>query len=345
MTMPGPEAARPSRDSAPPPSDRAEMICGCFDLTLGAYQDFLRANPAISFDEMMRRTKAGTKCTACTLDLEYHYVVTAREGIEPSALKRAPVGIDRPPVTGKVALYRMIDGVSPHVAQPFSNVMPVLTGAGIEEFVCVDNHSLLYEHKICAPDMRVDLEVRDADGRLRFHHEDIVGAENALRVNVSGHLPGAAGELGIGSVTIVRQALSPGYRGTTRPQIEIVAPRAACALHSQAATRAPEGWFTCLHRPDDERVFLTLINAGERDLAIELAYPVLGAMDFGFRPEVHVVSLPPRGARLHEVSLPRERFAHLIGKPIQIRWRASGHYKVHVVCATPALDRFSIDHL
>ncbi len=345
MTTLVPEKAKSGDRAVLPPSDRGEMICGCFDLTLGAYQDFLRANPTIGFDEMMWRTKAGTKCTACTLDLEYHYVATARDGARPSTLKRAPVGIDRPQVTGKAALYQMIDSVSPQVAQPFSNVMPVLTGCGIDEYVCVDNHSLLYEHEICAPDMRVELEVRDSEGRLRFHHDDVVQAEKAMRVNVSRHLPVVNGELGIGSVMINRQALRAGYRGTTRPQIEIVAPRAACALHSQAPSRAQEDWFTCLHRPDDERVFLTLINADDRDLVIELAYPILSDAHYWSRPETHFVSLPPRGARLHELTLPPERFAHLVGEPIHVRWRASGRYKVHVLCATPSLDRFSIDHL
>ncbi|MFO0996035.1 MAG: (2Fe-2S)-binding protein [Alphaproteobacteria bacterium] len=332
-------------DSTLPPAERDEMICGCFDLTLGAYQDFLRANPGIGFDEMMWRTKAGTKCTACTLDLEYHYVATAREGVQPSDMKRAPVGIDRPVVAGKAALYKAIDSISPQVAQPFSNVMPILVGHGIDEFVCVDNHSLLYEHEICAPDMRVDLEVRDSEGRLRFHHEDVVKGEASLRINVSRHLPATSGTLGIGSVTIARQALKPGYRGTTRPQIEIVAPRAACALHSQAATRAPEGWFTCLHRSEDERIFLTLVNAGDRDLSMELAYPIIDGAPFTSKPEIHIVPVPPRGARLHEVTLPREQYAHLVDRPINIRWRAEGQYKVHVVCATPSLDRFSIDHL
>lgn len=332
------------RTFAPPPSDSKDMLCGCFDLTVGGLREFLRANPDIGFEEMMRQTKAGTKCTACTLDLEYHYVATLRAGLPPSDLKRAPVGIDRPVMSGKAVVYNILDGIAPEVPQMFSNVMPVLVGKGIDEYVCVDNHSLLYEHEVCAPDMDVELEVRDAEGRLRFRHHDVLRSEKALRVNVSKHLPVPEDGLSIGSVTIDRRARQPGFRGTTRPQIEIVSSSAACALHSQAATRAAEGWFTCLYRPDDERIFFTLVNAGDRDLVMELAYPI-AEDERASRPESHVVSLPPRGAKLHELALPRERFGHLIEQPVQVRWRAAGQYKVHVMCATPALDRFSIDHL
>ena len=344
MTPPASVTSVVRKTASPPPSDSQDMICGCFDLTLGALREFLWANPDIGFEEMMRQTKAGTKCTACTLDLEYHYVATLRAGLPPASLKRAPVGIDRPTLSGKAAVYKLFDDIAPEVPQMFSNVMPVLVGKGIDEYVCVDNHSLLYEGEICAPDMDVELEVRDEEGRLRFRHHDVVKADKALRVNVSKHLPVPADGLSIGSVTIDRQARQPGFRGTTRPQIEIVSPSAACALHSQAATRAAEGWFTCLYRPDDERIFFTLVNASDHDLVMELAYPIASDAQ-ACQPENHVVSLPPRGAKLHELTLARERFGHLVGQPVQVRWRASGRYKVHVVCATPTLDRFSIDHL
>ncbi|MGE0095636.1 MAG: (2Fe-2S)-binding protein [Alphaproteobacteria bacterium] len=337
--------AKPVNAAALPPSNPDEMICGCFNLTLRDLQTFLRANPDAGFDEMMWRTKAGTKCTACTLDLEYHYVATVREERGADIHKRAPVGIDRPALSGKAALYKIMDGISPDVAQPFINVMPVLTGCGIDEFVCIDNHSLLYEGKVCAPDMRVDLEVRDAEGRLRFRYDDLVRPETAIRVAVSEHLPETKDGLGIGSVTIGRRAVQSGFRGTTRPQIEIVAPAAACALHSQAASRAPEGWFTCLFRPDDERIFFTAVSADDQEQTIEFTYPAPDPSHDWSCPESHVISLPPRGARLHELALPRKRFEHLIGRPIQVRWRASGWHKVHAVCATPSLDRFSIDHL
>ena len=50
------------------------VICACFDITEKNIQEVISSNRNITFNELIDQTKAGSKCTACTLDLEYLYV-------------------------------------------------------------------------------------------------------------------------------------------------------------------------------------------------------------------------------------------------------------------------------
>jgi bacterioferritin-associated ferredoxin len=324
-----------------------EVVCGCTNLRLQQIQAMLSANPRMSFDELLSSTGAGKSCTACLLDLEYHFVTLPRTSRPAVVLPRVEQ-VER--LSLKRRLYRLLDRLSPLTPMPLTEWMPVLTGEGIEQWVWVANHSLLYEGEERPPDFDVDVTVRDAEGQVRHHGTHGIPLGSALHLNVSRFLPPSEPEqggqrLGIGSVTIRRRARRPGFRGTIRPQIEIISPAGSCAVHSQAPGGLPEQWFTGLYRPDADRLFLSFVNASAKALPVELAYP--------FEPDdqaaeallVQRLVVPPHGARLHEITLPSPYAARFLNRLFSVRWRSSGISKVHVLCATPNLDRFSVDHL
>lgn len=329
-----------------PPAD-GEIVCACYNLRRQDLQSMLAADPAMSFEELMNKTGAGKLCTACMLDLEYHFVALPRTGQTGRIWSRVDP-VQAP--TFRRRVWCLLDRLSPLVPMPLAEYMPVVSGDGIEQWVWVANHSLLYGGKECPPDFEVDITVRDSEGQVRYQATHEVAQGAALHLNVSQFLSLQEPQPDrprpeIGSVAIRRRARQVGFRGTIRPQIEIIAPAGSCAVHTQAPSERPDHqWFTSLYRPQDERLFLSIVNASRSPLDVEFAYPFEASWGDA-APVVETVRVPPHGARLHEIVLPESLASRFLNRLFSIRWRASGARKVHVLCATPTLDCFSIDHV
>lgn len=325
-----------------------EVVCTCVGLTRGQLENSIAREPEISFDALLKRSGAGSTCTACMLDLEYLFSVSPRGGRQRVARDTvAPAARGSRGRMLKERVYRFLDRCSPMVPYRLSNPMPVLAGLGIEEFVCVANDSLLYEGEIAAPPTTVGLSVRDAGGIVRYEGRHRVGPEETMRFEVSRFIaPTTGSETGlptIGSVVITRLADRPGTRGTTRPQIIINAADGCCAVHSQAAGPGDvPRWFTCLYRPRDERCFISIMNASDKPLKGAMSYP-FGVE--GIQPKAHPIALPPHGTGIHEITLDTEDAARLGGGPLTFKTQHDQPNKAHFLCASPDLRRFSIDHL
>lgn len=333
-----------SPEQAPASSD--PVICTCVGLTEGRLRALIGENPEIGFDDILARTGAGTTCTACLLDLEYQFTAAPRVKRPAGAAAEAGPDRERETISPKQRLYRLLDHLSPPVPYQLSNPLPVLAGHGIEEFVCIANDSLLYRGEEAAPPMRVGLRVRDGAGRLRHEARHLVEAGDSLRVEVSRHIGAESADPSlpaIGSVEITRLARRPGTRGTTRPQILINGTGGSCAVHGQAARVTTEPyWFTCLYRPGEERCFLSIVNVTGRVLKGSIGYPF--GLD-GVAPRDHAVTLAPHASTLHEIRLDEDAAARIGDGPLSLNMMFDRLHKAHFLCATPTLDRFSIDHL
>lgn len=334
----------------PRDQDNVEVVCGCTNLTLRELQERLATDATLTFDRLLEVTGAGGKCTACLLDLEYHFVNLPRIVSKGGASDVVAVDDKTAVRKFKDKLYRFLDNLAPMLPIPLPNIIPVIGGPQQVQWLWLANQSLFFEGKICAPDMVATIVVRDSEGKVRHRDKLHLGEEENVRVNISQYLPPAEPDAhgavlpSIGSVIVHRRWGRPGFRGTTRPQFEIVAPGGACAVHSQAATGPATKWFSLISRPKDERVFLSVVNAHDDAIKFELDYPYLSEKTPGVEPAGTVTTIPPQGARLIEVRLPQQHHAALEGHVFSLRWRVSGPHKVYVICSTPTLDRFSIDH-
>lgn len=327
---------------------REEVVCACADLHRHELEEMIAKNSEISFDDILARTGAGGTCTACLLDLEYHFVSLPRASPAPGAAGTGLPG-KKDPRSLKRRLFDFLDGISPPVRYRLEERMPVILGEGIEQRVWVANRSLMFEGGVAAPEMEVIFRIRDAEGRPVHRSVERLEPEGQIEFMPSRYLSPPAPvdgrpSLGVGVVEIERRALAPGYRGTTRPQVELIAARGACSVHSQAYKTRGERWFSCRWRPGDERLFITMINFWRKPIRLDFTYPlgVPGVPDP--EPVEAGFEVPPLGARIHEVALPPAYAARLEDQPFSIRWICDGSYNTHIVCATPDLGRLSLDH-
>ncbi len=321
-----------------------ELLCACSELTVQQFYDLIATNPK-EFDEVLRETGAGQTCTACLLDLEYHYVRAfeqraRRVGENKGSKKKREASISL-----KRRIYNLIDALAPLIPLKLRQVTPVLYGADVEEWLCVCNDSLMYEGDISAPPFRLDIVLRNSEGRVVDRRREIAAPGEKLRLNLSDPLAKADsssdGGLKLGWIDLMRRAEQPGVRGTTRPQIEIVSRAGVCAVHTQAATERPRGGVTLRMRPDEDRHFLTVVNAERKPLAFQLS---VSAADAVSEPIVMSFQLPGYGTRLVEIPAPRVEAPDKLGILTDVTWTTDRINKVYVLCATPNLDRFSVDH-
>jgi hypothetical protein len=341
-------------DVLPALPDTTERICACFDLNYGTLTQLLTDNPKMDFELLLEKTKAGSKCTACLLDLEYLFVETTARLARGDQVGTANVlgSSDNAqagdPVSLKQRLYAVIDRYAPSVHPPeFQNYyLPVIGGHGIDQFVWIANRSLLFEGAVCAPAMDIELTVRTAGGHVTYDAVHHLAQESDLRVNVSQHLPAAPdGSPQIGSVRIARKAESPGFRGTTRPQIEIIASGGAACVHGQAPAPTTGSWQTFLCRPGEERLFFAVVNASSKPMQVVFTYPHPMVSDGSPPPVGKVDTLSPYGAVLHEVSLSEADKVRFAGQPFAVRWESPALHKAYILCAEPDLSSFSVDHV
>jgi hypothetical protein len=316
------------------------VVCACANLTLSQLNRFISEAKDQSFEGLLAATSAGQTCTACLLDLEYHYSVTPQSApaTGPSIGPAVARGSDR--LGAKQQLWALLDRLSPPVARLRKQWLPVISGKGIETRVCVTNHPLLF-NGVTAPPLRVRVQQWNADGGLVMDRWTRVLAGDEFRLPLKPSDASGNDPLSVGSALVTSRALTPGPRGTTRPQIELLAPAGACAVHTQAATGPGDTWFTMAWRPADERLFLSIINPSTQPLNATISYPHGEHTDGGaIRCPVCV---PAKGGRLHEIRLDTENAA-LADPVFSVRIACDGMNKVHLLCATPSLDRFSIDH-
>ena len=349
-----------SQRSAPPArrskgASQDTMICPCEEITLSDMQSFLSANPGMSYESFIESTGAGTRCTACLLDLEYHFVdlnrgVSVKSGRGGPARRRQSVPV-------KQRLYRAIDRLTPDLPIKLYDYFPVLYGPDLDQWFWDANYSLLYEDQYVAPPFQLDLCLRDGEGRTVWRNRLVLESGQGIRECLSERLrdaeiarQGGSGgtmlaEIGVGSLKVLRRGRRAGFRGTTRPQTEIVTAASACAVHGQGASVNLGGEFTCLYRPGEERTFLSIMNAGTKPVTVDLHYPVGVYGEVGDDDPAATLTVPAYGARLHEIRPTGGDMSPMAGLPYKILWRGRGQYKAHIFVATPSLDRFSIDHV
>lgn len=317
-----------------PPANR--VICACTNMTFAQLEEALGKIQSHGFDALLEETGAGKTCTACLLDLEYYFVdLKARAPRSPDAENGGTADEAGTQLSWKYRMYRWLDSISPPVAWAPPIHIPIVAGTGIETWLTVTNHDLLFDERKSAP-LTTDFEVRGPDGnrlwRRRFH----IPPSEELRVRVDEGITSEPGTIAAGHATVISRADHPAMRGTMRPQLEILALRGACALHGQGDVGPGDTWFTMQNRPDDERLFLLMINTSGKRHSAEISYP----HDAG----VQAVDLPAHGTGLHEIALPPDAANRIGALPFAVRTRCQQPCRVYLVCATPTLDRFSIDH-
>ena len=324
-------------------------ICSCFDFTLDEMREMIEQDASLRFDDLLADTGVGSKCTACLLNVEYGFsIISANSERRVASKSENTSKRKQKKIPFRQRIYSLIDSLPPMIPMVFESTMPVLFGRQIESNVWMANQSLLYNGEVCAPDFELRLVVRNAEGKQLSESSSLVKSDSAVRLNVSHALQDAdpCEGLGIGSIQILQKSLSVGVRGTRRPQLEIVTPIAASALHGQAPNKFPNlSYFIAPYRENNESSFISIVSVSDHEMELDLHYPFELSGANSVVPTHTKVTVPPNGARLTELTLSDEQRNAMEAPFFTVQWSAPGKHKAHLITATKSLDRISLDHL
>jgi len=327
---------------AMPSPDR--MICACANLNFADFEKAVAKLQNQSFETLLKETNSGSTCTTCLLDLEYYFVALRSRPQKPSAAAKGGLSpIEAPRLPFKQHIYGWLDSIAPPIAWAPPNRVPILTGRGIETWLTVTNHDLLFQDRKSAP-LITSVEVRHGDGTRAWRGKYGVTQGSELKIRLDKHFQQSSDPLAVGSAHVSSRARHPAMRGTMRPQLEILAPAGTCGLHAQGDAGPGDTWFMVQNRPADQRLFLILMNNTGRAQTANITYPH-EVQPSGIVPEVKAtVVLTAHGTGLYEIIIPEALGERIASRPFSVRTHAERASRVYLVCATPALDRFSIDH-
>jgi bacterioferritin-associated ferredoxin len=319
------------------PDQTDDIVCGCVNLTLGQLRAY--AKDGRSYQQLLDETGAGSKCTTCLLDLEYYF--ERGPGEAPGTPTSNPTNSERRSI--KRAVYDFIDRLSPPV--PFTRLQrgPVLLRKGVEQWLVVANQKLLFADQFSPPPARISVQTFAGDGRALGTEHANVDTGTTARINLSAMFPEEhKDDLTTGSFEMTCRWLGAGVRGTIRPQIVLGAAGGCGAVHTQGASAHQHHWITCNHRPDDERVFISVVNVSAQAAPINIAYPHsienVEALSHNF-------VIPPRGTWLHEITLADPLASRLGTQPFDVEIACNALKNLHIVCTDPSIQQISIDHI
>lgn len=279
---------------APDHIQDSEIVCACVNMNYAQMNKELSAGNGENFEDFLQRTGAGQKCTACLLDLEFHY---AQNPYHKTSQERNFDKIQKTTFSLKKYIFDFIDKISPLRSFPLSEWSPVLSGPGIEQWVSISNHHLLFSpEKTSLSPCAALIELRDSEGRRRYKKRHIIQPGAHLRLKISDYLEKDT-SLRIGNVRIARRFLTSGLRGATRPHIEVDTYNGTCGLHLQGILGGTSNFMHLPYSPD-ERLFFAAINCQNRPIRMSFTYPLETEDSFK-----EFIVIPAFGARLHEVNL------------------------------------------
>lgn len=319
-----------------PVADTDEVLCACIGMGRKEAIGRLAAAPEQSFDAFLAATGAGQVCTACVLDLEYLFITAPRP--ESASVQARDVPVAKTSLKQRV--YRQLDRFSPLTPNNRTNWMPVLYGQGIQQYLWLSNHPLLFEAGSGETGFRISYTVRDSAGRVVLRGNDALDVGGMMRVCLTQWLP-ASDHVMLGSIAVDRLAKRPGVRGTTRPQVEVVTRSGAASLHFQAPNRGYRSSVSFWSKPDSERTFFTAINCSKQPLKVRLSYALAETEGAVLTNEEYLLS--GYECRLIEAAPPA--IGDAAGALITANLWTSGYGKLHLMIADPDLSRLSLDHL
>ena len=325
---------------------KEEVLCGCVGFRMCDLESLISAEPTITFEAMQLRTGMGQKCTACMLDLEYHFIRILREGGS-VARRQFQQSSVKTRLSFKRYVYQFLDGLSPMVPIHLENMLPVFYSPTISQFLWISNYTMLKCGMEGPKTVEILAEIRDHAGVVVQRFQKILKREESLRENISvelqrRHLP-SSDQLNVGSVRVTRKFRQPDVRGTTRPQVEVVGTAGVGVLHGQALAGKLPRWFTLWPRRTVGRYFLSLVN-GERSRQLKVTcsgpYRTDGS-SFG-QPKFINVKIRPSGSELIDLS----SMEALVTEdcPFSITWASDGLNASHIVSTDWDIERLSLDH-
>ena len=340
-------------------SVRRDKICHCRDITEGDLKSALSGLENPTFELLLKTTGAGSECSACLLDLECFYTEATARPFEDGVmlLKNVTSGDKKSDgKTLKQKIYSFVDALLPDVPRRGHLRMPFLFGDGIDQEIIFSNQGVGYLAKPEIASYKIWIKLRDKRGNaLAATNFELLSGDNkhiSISEIMNGKLlPAVDGSFDIGTIEVKRQSTSRGFYGTTRAHTLIKMPGGIASVHMGLPNTTRQNSTRWVYNPGGQRMFISFVNWWPVKTAVRLRFPIFDGLEITDTPVPQIVNMiiPPNGAVLHEINIPKEyqeKCGIQEGQTFTLNFDISkGAHCAHMYYATPDLNCISIDHL
>ncbi len=313
-----------------------KIICYCNNVSYSKINNILCKNPNIDFEKFQNISNAGTSCSACLPKLENIFVEKSSQtqNLNSSIVKPKIVGLKR-------KFYSILDNLLPKVSIKLINYFPIIYRENISTKVWISNYGNLYKDQMSIVEHRININFYNSTGNNIWNKNFIVKKNENKIIDIPIYLLKNPNNdfFNSGWLSVEKKSLSSGFRGTTRPQIQITSNNSSCAVHGQNIKVKNGGFHSYVNNPKSERQFLSFFNIGKKKVNIELSYLNRQNEYINFTD----LNLNSLNSRIIELKLYDRGFKDF--DPINIKWSGMGLYKSHIFITDKKLERISIDHL
>lgn len=319
-----------------PKESNDEIICYCNNINYSTITDILAKNPNIDFEKFQNISNAGTSCTACLPKLENIFVKKSNKKQSSNSLiiTSKMVGL-------KKSIYFLLDRMLPKLPVKLLNYFPIIYKENIQIKVWISNFGNLYKDQKNIVEHKIKMNFFNSTGNIIWKNNFTVKKNENKIIDIPNKLleESENNSLSSGWLCVEKKSLSSGYKGTTRPQIQIITNNSSCAVHGQNIQVKDGGFHSYVNNPKAERQFLSFFNIGKNRANIKLSYlnQENEYISFGH------LSLNSLNSKIIEVKLNDKGFKEF--DPINIKWSGAGLYKAHIFITDKNLERISLDHL
>lgn len=328
-------------------NEENKIICTCANLTEAQIKNYLKdaSNLNITFEKFLSDTKAGTRCTACILDLETIYI---KKNIRSSNFK---VSDNRLNLSFKKKFYSFIDKLFPKLTIKNQNFFPIINikNKVLKQEIWISNMEIIsstLKKKIKIDDVEVEVNLFNYSGKKIWSSKEIVKVNSKKIFEIPAQkLSKDNQSVRLGWAKVTRNFKINCSKGTTRPQIMVYTDRSCCAVHGQDVGFTNGSFHSSIYKPDEEDQIITFINPTKKKTNILIRSPqnVDDSIDKFLENNIKV-EVPPMGTYYHILSKDI-RFKNFNNKHFIIDWKGAGSYKSHVYCFSKNYQFVSLDHL
>ncbi len=257
-------------------------LCYCFNVTETDIRAHF-AKPGATYEDLVRDTAIGTKCTACLFDLDI-----VMESIHQGHAK-------------------VMIGPKERARRRFGQLL-ISDFADSGFFVCDDNvkttlhlsnFGQMYDDEFALIDFNYNVLVFAESGQLVSRQAGRIDSNTDCTIDLNKLVPG----IDRGWFLIALHALDEGFFGTLRPQIALSGKGWTASYHTQPHAMATRDRYrySVVTAGDGERLAtrVSIINAVERRTGLEIE---VSSAAGGFQRTVHQ-DLPPRGAAIEDLDI------------------------------------------
>jgi bacterioferritin-associated ferredoxin len=315
---------------------RDNIICYCNNITYSAIHNILNKNPGLNFKDFQNLSNAGTSCTACIPRLENIFVEKSGKNQNFKYSTISPKIFNT-----KSFIFSLMDKMLINLPVTFHNYFPIIFRKDIQTKIWVSNFGNLYKDLNNVVEHKLRIKFFNSFGSNIWKYECVIKKNENKIIEIPIKLleQWKDDEWSSGWIHIEKKSLSAGYKGTTRPQIQILTKNSSCSVHGQDIKTSKGGFHSFINNPMSEKQLLSFFNIGKKKIHVKLEYLNKKNEYTNFKNLI----LDPYNSKIIELKINDRSFQEF--DLISIRWRAIGLYKAHIFITDNKFQRISLDHL